>query len=248
MRASLACKLVLGVVVLLAMRPAGAETPAAPATHPHRHAIRHHHTPVGTPENGTADTARAKAQPGTAAAPATAAPEADTKVDATKAEKPAAPPRHPPPPPPDPTKGTSTGLPLPRYVSLRSDNVNLRSGPGTRYPIDWVYKRRELPVRIEREFDVWRLISAPDGTKGWVHQATLTGRRGFLVTGEEERVLRSEASSASDAVARLKPGVVGRLMSCDPGAEWCRVQVKGYKGWLRRSDFWGTLPGEAVQP
>ncbi|HTR17155.1 MAG TPA: SH3 domain-containing protein [Acetobacteraceae bacterium] len=243
MRAPLAWKLVLGVV-LLAVRPAGAETTPAPPTHPHRHTTpKHHHPPTVAPDSGTTGAAPAKAQPAEAAAPAA---DAGTKA-ATKADKPAAPPKHPPPPPPDPTKGTSTGLPLPRFVSLRSDNVNLRTGPGTRYPIDWVYKRRELPVRIEREFDVWRLISAPDGTKGWVHQATLTGRRGFLVTGDEH-VLRAEASETADAVARLKPGVVGRLMSCDPGAEWCRVQVKGYKGWLRRSDFWGTLPGEAVQP
>ncbi len=77
----------------------------------------------------------------------------------------------------EPPKGSNTGLPLPRFAALKTDDVNLRTGPGTRYPIDWVYKRRDLPVQIEREFEVWRLIADSEGVKGWVHQATLTGRR-----------------------------------------------------------------------
>lgn len=154
-------------------------------------------------------------------------------------------PKKPAPPPPDPTKGTATGLPLPRFAALRSDEVNLRRGPGTRYPIEWVYKRRELPVEIEREFEVWRLVAAPDGGKGWVHQATLTGRRGFIVTGEEH-VLRDGPKEDAGPVARLKPGVVGRILHCDEGAEWCRVQVGEYRGFLKRSDFWGSFAGEAI--
>lgn len=144
-----------------------------------------------------------------------------------------------------PVRGTSTNLLLPRFASLRSDEVNLRAGPGVRYPIDWVYKRRSLPLQIEREFDVWRLVEDQDGVKGWVHQATLTGRRSFVVTGAE-RVMRREANDGASAVARLEPGVVGHIRSCEAGAEWCQVQVADYKGWLRRSEFWGTLPGEAI--
>ncbi|WP_173569727.1 SH3 domain-containing protein [Acetobacter conturbans] len=81
----------------------------------------------------------------------------------------------------DPTKGSNTGLPLPRFAALRADDVNMRAGPGQRYPIQWVYHRRGLPVQIEREFDVWRLIEDSDGVKGWVHQATLVGSRDFVV-------------------------------------------------------------------
>ncbi len=77
-------------------------------------------------------------------------------------------------------------MPLPRFASLKTDEVNLRTGPGLRYPIDWVYKRRDLPVQIEREFEVWRLVADQDGVKGWVHQATLAGRRTFVVTGGEQ--------------------------------------------------------------
>jgi len=157
----------------------------------------------------------------------------------------------PTPPPPEPAKpeapdkGTVTGLPLPRFASLRADEVNMRAGPGTRYPIEWVYKRRDLPVEIEREFEVWRLVQDPDGTKGWVHQATLTGRRSFIV-GAADATLRRAAADDAAPVAILKPGVIGHIRACDKSSDWCQVQVADYRGWLRRSEFWGTLDGEAV--
>lgn len=84
----------------------------------------------------------------------------------------------------DPAKGSVTGLPLPRYAALRSDEVNMRAGPGQRFPILWVYHRRGMPVRVEREFDVWRLVEDQTGQKGWMQQATLAGGRDFLIPGE----------------------------------------------------------------
>jgi SH3-like domain-containing protein len=149
------------------------------------------------------------------------------------------------------SKGSSTGSPLPRFASLRSDDVNLRSGPGTRYPIDWVYKRRELPVVIEREFDMWRLVRDPDGIKGWVNQATLAPRRTGVVTAGPQagsgQTMRSDPSDTAAAVAVLKPGVLVRVRSCEATSDWCQVSVQDYRGWLRRTQFWGTLPGEAIQ-
>jgi len=140
-------------------------------------------------------------------------------------------------------KGSATNLPLPRYAALRSDEVNLRTGPGTRYPIEWVYKRRELPVEIQREFEVWRLVQDPDGIKGWVHSATLTGRRSFIVTGADA-ALRRDAQDGAAPVAILKPGVVGHIRACQANSDWCQVQVGDYRGYLKRSQFWGALPGE----
>lgn len=152
-----------------------------------------------------------------------------------------------PPPKPDPNKGTATGLPLPRWAALRSDEVNLRAGPGMDRPIDWQYHRRDLPVRIEREYEVWRLVEDQDGTKGWLHQAVLTGRRGFVVTGAE-RVLRSAASDTADPVARLKVGVVGVVRGCAAGNAWCEVKTGGYQGWLKRADVYGVDADEVVAP
>ena len=144
------------------------------------------------------------------------------------------------------SRGSVTGLPLPRFAVLRSDDVNLRSGPGTRYPILWVYRRRGLPVEIEREFDVWRLIKDADGIEGWVHEATLSGRRGFLVIGHEQ-ALRAAPDDQAKVLARLAPGVIGRLRHCPQGSAWCEVEVKSYRGYLRRDGFWGTLPDEVIE-
>ncbi len=184
-------------------------------------------------------------------APAAATPAATKPAAAKPAAAPvvaAPPPAAPEPEPvvakPGDIKGKVTGFPLPRWASLRSDEVNLRVGPGTQYPIKWLYHRRELPVQILAEIDVWRQIRDQDGVSGWVHAATLAGRRGFAVKGAQATLRRS----ADDAtpVAYLKPGVVGRLRACDGAAAWCEVQVGDYRGFLKREQFYGVDPGEAV--
>ena len=167
---------------------------------------------------------------------------------AKPAEAQPVPPKKSSPPPLPADVGSNTGLHLPRYASLKSDDVNMRVGPNERYPVIWTYKRRELPVRIEREFDIWRLVEDLDGIKGWVHQATLTGRRTFVITGASDHTLRADATETADAVAVLKPGVVGRIRSCDAGKAWCQVQVQDYRGWLQRSEIWGVDADEVVTP
>ena len=149
--------------------------------------------------------------------------------------------------PADPEKPDTAVAKLPRFASLRSDDVNMRAGPGTRYRIEWVYKRRDLPVEIEREFDVWRWVRDADGIQGWVHGATLMGRRSFIVQ-KADATLRSDANDTSAAVAILKPGVIGRIRSCEASSNWCNVQTGSYRGYLRREQFWGVLPGEIVAP
>ena len=191
-----------------------------------------HGTPVIAPKKGSV--AR---KPMHRAAPLVAVP---PKEAAKPAAKPVAPAK--PAIPAD--QGSVTGLHLPRFASLKTDDVNMRSGPGARYPVLWTYKRRELPVRIEREFDVWRLVEDMDGIKGWVHQATLAGRRTFVITGKDPRTIRADASDGSAAVAVLKPGVVGRVKTCEANAAWCTVQVGDYRGWLARADFWGVTQGK----
>jgi SH3-like domain-containing protein len=148
---------------------------------------------------------------------------------------------------PDPERPEGAPAKLPRFASLRSDDVNMRAGPGTRYRIDWVYRRRELPVEIEREFDVWRWVRDADGIQGWVHQATLMGRRSFVVQ-KADATLRADPSDSAAAVAVLKPGVIGRIRSCEAASDWCNVQTGSYRGFLRRQQFWGLLPGEAIAP
>ncbi len=164
---------------------------------------------------------------------------------ATAAKPVAIAPAKPPPPPQDPNKGSNSGLPIPRFVSLRPAQVNLRAGPGDRYQIEWVYQRRDLPVQIEREFDIWRLIRDSDGVRGWVQEVMLMGRRSFEVTGGD-RTLRHDPDDKARPVAILKPGVIGRIRACAAQSDWCQVQVDDFRGWLRREEFWGTFPGEPV--
>jgi len=134
---------------------------------------------------------------------------------------------------------------LPRFVSLRADEVNLRTGPGERYPIDWVLVRKGLPVEIVEEFDVWRKIRDFQGSEGWVHQRMLTGARSVLVEGAA-RVLHVQPDATSPMAARVESGVVARLIEC-PRGPWCRVEAQGIKGWLKRDEVWGVYPDEAVQ-
>jgi SH3-like domain-containing protein len=138
--------------------------------------------------------------------------------------------------------GRSSGLPIPRFVTLRSGEVNLRTGPGTRYPIDWVFKRKYMPVEITAEYDVWRKVRDVDGAEGWVHQSTLSGKRGFVtVSGTHDLVARPDILAAP--VARLQQGVIGEVLSCGP--VWCKVTTDGYKGYLQKGTFWGAY-GEEV--
>jgi SH3-like domain-containing protein len=137
-----------------------------------------------------------------------------------------------------------TGLPIPRFVSVRAGEARMRTGPGDQYPIDWVYNRRGLPVEILAEYEHWRKVRDRDGVQGWMHKNLLSGQRTVLVTGEV-RSLRSEPSARSEAVARLAPGVIAELRRCD--TEWCEVETAGKRGWLRRTEFWGTYAEERIE-
>ena len=140
--------------------------------------------------------------------------------------------------------GTETQLPLPRFVTLRSNEINLRAGPGVNYPIEWIYHRRGMPVEVVAEFESWRRVRDWQGTVGWVHQSMLDGRRGALITGGE-RILRRDPAATAAGVARLEPGVIARLKSCTD--EWCLLESGSYDGWLKRDEFWGAYPGESFE-
>jgi SH3-like domain-containing protein len=150
------------------------------------------------------------------------------------------------PPPPVPRVGTATGLPLPRFAALGSNQVNLRVGPDLRYPIEWTYQRKELPVQIVDEHQNWRRIRDSEGTEGWVQRPLLTSRRSFLVQ-HQERVMRRTPEESGAEVARLRPGVIGRLRRCEIGSDWCEAQVADYRGWMKRSEIFGVVGDEEVK-
>jgi SH3-like domain-containing protein len=134
--------------------------------------------------------------------------------------------------------GSDTGLPIPRFVSLRADTVNMRAGPGLRYPIEWVFKRQGLPMAVLEEFNAWRKVRTADGTRGWVHAAMLTGKRTARVVGGSMRALLAEPADTASTIALVEPGAIGTLDDCN-GA-YCRVDLGAHSGWLKRSDIFGV--------
>ena len=138
-----------------------------------------------------------------------------------------------------------SGLPVPRYVSLKTDRVNVRRGPSTEHQVIWVFAQRGLPVEIIAESDLWRRVRDSDGEEGWVYHSLLAGRRTGLVApwrkGENVRLHNAPKTSA-DLVAMLQAGVIGEVERCT--GKWCEFSVKGYSGWIRQEMLWGVYPGE----
>lgn len=146
-------------------------------------------------------------------------------------------------------KGPS-GLPLPRFVSLKAQRVNLRIGPGRDYAVAWLYTKAGVPMEVIQEYDNWRRVRDAEGTEGWVYQSLLSGERTAITApwkmGETQDNfidMHREARSNADIVARLEPGVVVVVKACD--GDWCEAQADGTKGWVQQSEIWGAYPGEA---
>jgi SH3-like domain-containing protein len=137
-----------------------------------------------------------------------------------------------------------TGLPLPRFASLKADKVYVRSGPGMQYPFKWVYKREGLPVEIIQEFEEWREIRDADGSTGWVNTLLLSGKRNGLVRGKGLVDLREDDAETARVIARVEPGVVADIRKCVPG--WCEIGAGGYTGWLARNSLWGIYANEEL--
>lgn len=135
----------------------------------------------------------------------------------------------------------ASGFPLPRFVSLSFDKVNVRAGPGVNYPLQWTYTRRKLPVKVIREYDNWRQVIDVDGDEGWIHKSQLTGRRTGLVQPGVHQVM-SDPGPDGLLEFTVEGGVILRLHAC-VGA-WCVIQVGEREGHLPRAAIWGTLKGE----
>ena len=142
-------------------------------------------------------------------------------------------------------------LPIPRFVSLGTGEANLRTGPGQRYPIEWVYVREGLPVEVVAQFDTWRRVRDWEGVEGWVHQRLLSGRRTVIQISDAIETLHAEPTDTSQPVARLEPGVIAELLACPAPSEgvgdWCYLSAGGHRGWMPRAVLWGVYTAEAVE-
>src|ERR1700754_3139009 len=142
---------------------------------------------------------------------------------------------------------TTSGLPVPRYVSLKSDHVNVRAGPTKDNDVAWVYTRSGLPVEITAEFENWRRVRDSEGAEGWVYHSLLSGRRTAVVTMKNKDDLVSIYDSAdpkSAVAARLQAGVVAQVKHCASG--WCHVLGSGFDGWIEQQRLWGVYADEKV--
>jgi SH3-like domain-containing protein len=145
-------------------------------------------------------------------------------------------------------KGKVTGLPVPRYVSLKASEVNSRVGPGSEYRIDWVFRRAGLPVEVLDEFESWRQIRDSDGGTGWVAAALLSARRTAAVAPwvkERTSFPLMASKGSSSETARVEPGAIVDIQDCD--GETCEVYAGNQKGWIAQKNLWGVYPGEPVK-
>ncbi len=148
-------------------------------------------------------------------------------------------------------KGPS-GLPLPRFASLKSKKVNIRIGPSTDYAVSWMYMKAGTPMEIIQEYDNWRRVRDAEGTEGWVNQALLSGERTAVAApwmrgkGQDIYVnMRRDPQSSAAIIAKLQPGVQLTVKECN--GDWCQTETNGAEGWVAQGEVWGVYPGEAFK-
>ena len=157
----------------------------------------------------------------------------------------------------------ASGLPLPRFVSLKSNRVNMRVGPGRDYKVQWLYVRKGLPMEIIREFGNWRKVRDPHGNEGWVLHSLLSGKRVSIITpwdapSDDKKMtaplptvkLRKSATENSGVVAKVEAGTLGTVEACDK--QWCKLNLKSanhgkLSGWVEQSLLWGVYPDEKIE-
>ena len=139
--------------------------------------------------------------------------------------------------------GPETGLPLPRYVSLKTSDGRARRGPSRTHRVDWIFTRRDMPLRVTGEFENWRRIEDAEGQGGWIHYSQLSGVRTVLIT-QDLTPMRNRPDPNAIEVAFLETNVVAHIMEC--GVDWCRVSADGSRGWVDRRALWGVDPNEVL--
>lgn len=138
-----------------------------------------------------------------------------------------------------------TGLPLPRFVSLKAETAHVRRGPGQEYEVAFTFVRSGVPLEITQEFDTWRKIRDSEGAEGWIFHSLLSGERTALVApwaDADPFAMRRDAEPQARVVAYLEPRVMVDVEACT--GTWCEVGVEGYDGWIEQERLWGVYPGE----
>lgn len=139
-----------------------------------------------------------------------------------------------------------TGLTIPRFVSLRSNHINARSGPGARYPIEWVYMQKSAPVEIIAEFELWRKIKDWQGSESWVHKSMLSGKRSVKVITPGENNVYAKDDFKAKTIAKVEDEVVGEIEKCPVNNSFCKIKFASITGWVPRQNLYGIYPEEII--
>lgn len=134
-----------------------------------------------------------------------------------------------------------SGYLVPRFVSLARDKVFVRTGPDKKYPITWTFQRKKLPVKVTAEYNDWRKIIDSEGSTGWIWAPLLSSKRTAIILNDKQPLLKGPKNTEKTSVL-AEEGVIGKLLECD--GSWCRMEVGGFKGWLRQTKIWGALGQE----
>lgn len=153
--------------------------------------------------------------------------------------------------------GKETGLPLPRFVVLKSNKSNLRNGAGIKNAIKWTYLKRGYPMEVVAEFENWRKLRDIDGTEGWINENLITGRRNAVIIGnkfeqnfekyklkQQETVLLKYPDENSYPIVKIEFGVIGNIKKCN--SEWCKIKIEEYTGWIKKVNLWGVYQEEII--
>ncbi len=145
------------------------------------------------------------------------------------------------------SSGAKTGLPIPRFVSLKPSDTPMREGPSKDHAVKWIFKREGLPVEVTAEFDNWRRIRDAEGVEGWVYQTRLSGKRNVMVMSRSAELitLHTSPSETSHVPARLQPGVIAMLDNCNKN--WCKIKGEDFSGYVKQDRLWGVYASEIVK-
>lgn len=147
-----------------------------------------------------------------------------------------------------PTRIGASGLPIPRFVSIKTGRANVRTGPSKSHEISWIFKRKGLPVEIIAEFEHWRRIRDSDGSEGWIFHSLLSGQRTATIAPwikTRTVPLRNENNVDAQILAHIEPNVSGVVKQCD--RQWCYMDINGIRGWIEQSKLWGVYSGEKIE-
>lgn len=144
------------------------------------------------------------------------------------------------------TNDSEGGSALPRMVSLRSDNVYARSGPGKKYPIEWIYKQKGAPLEIINEFELWRQVRDWEGSTSWIHKTLLTGRRFVKIITPGENNIYGKPHFDSKVIAKVEDGVIGEIKKCPKKSEFCLIKFDSIEGWVLKKNVFGVYENEVI--